>query len=428
MSVKLFLESLEQVAESPYALVGYVIVVIVWAINSWRNYKLKTIAEHLEKLPEEDRLDALKSTYPSLKEGLDAETFLKLTSKQNNLVIILVTLATVVLIVCLAVYKSVEEKRLTSTIDTLSVALQVTRLGADSAKQNSFKKAAGSLESVLKIHPTASGYINLGYVYEEISDTDSAIHAYSNALKLEPNNLSTLNALGYLYKDAGEFEKAITNLNKAIEESSKGSEVWFMAMINRGNVEYEIGRETNDVDKRKKHANIALERFYLPAMAYKGSIKDQDFIAKTLANIGNNYKDTESFAEAEDYLVQALSIKRKLAANPSLAQTLVNMADLYLKQGEYLKAKPLILEAIQTFSITGYELGIGVGYFNLGDIHWAIGEVDEAKKYYQRSIDSFSISSLGGEYKNAPRRRLERMQTNNPPLFVLDEQKSNTSH
>lgn len=100
-----------------------------------------------------------------------------------------------------------------------------------------------------------------------------------------------------------------------------------MAMANLGNVEYEIGRETNQVEERKARSGAAIKKYFLPAMKYKGIIKNRDFVAKTLANIGNCYKDIEDFDSAEDYLIEALSIKRKLTASRSLADTLVNMAD-----------------------------------------------------------------------------------------------------
>ncbi|MCG8668525.1 MAG: hypothetical protein MI867_03860, partial [Pseudomonadales bacterium] len=97
--------------------------------------------------------------------------------------------------------------------------------------------------------------------------------------------------------------------------------------------------------------------------------------------------------------------------------------------GASLSFTPWLSKLVNDMSISylsGYyklddkqAFGMGIRYFNLGDIHWAAGEVEEAKKYYQRSSDSFSISSLGGEYREAPRRRLRRMAENDIPEFVL---------
>ncbi len=420
MELELFLNALKTIGSSPYALTGYVVVAIIWGINLWRNHKLKIIATHLKSLPQKDRLKALELEYKLLpKGGLNAESYIRFTSKQNYLIIALVTIAAIVLIVSLAVYKSIEEKKLLSTVNSLTVALEVTKLGKFSANNNEFAISAGNLESVLKMYPSANGYMNLGYVYEEISDTEASLLAYQKALKLEPNNPKILNALGYLYKDLGKFDKASELLQKAIQNSTVGNDVWFIAMANAGNVIYEIGRKTNDIEKREIKAKKALAEYFVPAIKYKASIKNQDFIAKTLANMGNCYKDIKQFAKAQDHLTEAIAIKRKLAASRSLADTLNNMADLYLKQNRFKEAKPFLIEAMAIFNVTGNELGIGVIYYNLGDIHWAIGEVKEAQSYYKRSVDSFSIASLGGEYKQAPRRRLKRMTDNNTPKFVI---------
>lgn len=419
MDIKTFLSALEYIGTSPYALIGYVVVAIIWGINLWKNHRIKIISEKLKDLPEKDRIKALELEYRLLpKGGLDAESYLKFNSKQNILIIVLVTIAAIVLIASLAVYKSVEENKLASAINTLSVALDVTKLARVSAKNNDFALAAGNLESVLALYPSAKGYMNLGYVYEEISSTDAALLSYRRALELEPSNPDIMNAIGYLYKDLGRFTDANKYLKDAVDNSNVGSEVWFMAMSNLGNVAYEIGRESNDIELRKSQSKIALKSYFLPALEYKGAITNKDFVAKTMANIGNCYKDIGDFENAEDYLTESLSIKRRLAASRSLADTLINMADLFLKQEKYKGAKPKIIEALSIFSITGNELGIGVGYFNLGDIHWALGETNEANNYYKRSVDSFSIANLGGEYEKAPRRRLVRMANNDLPEFV----------
>ncbi len=419
MELHLFLDALKSIGTSPYALIAYVCVVVVWGINLWRNHKLKIIADRLKSLPEKDRIKALELEYKLIpKGGLDAEAYIRFTSRQSRLIIILVTIAAVVLLVSLAIYKSVEEKKLLSATDSLTVALEVTKLGKHSAKSNEFAISAGNLESVLKIYPSPRGYMNLGYVYEEMSNTNSAILAYKNALKLEPNNPEALNAIGYLNKDLGNFEKASVALNKAIKYSKVSSEIWFSAMSNMGNVIYEIGRKSNDTELRKNHSQRALNEYFIPAKQYQGLIKNKDFIAKTIANMGNCYKDIGEFDKALDYLTEAIAIKRKLAASRSLADSLNNMADLLLKQERYQEAKPLLLEALSIFKITGNELGIGVIYFNLGDIYWAAGEVEDARSYYVRSVDSFSVASLGGEYEEAPRRRIRRMANNDFPEFV----------
>ena len=100
--------------------------------------------------------------------------------------------------------------------------------------------------------------------------------------------------------------------------------------------------------------------------------------------------------------------------NPSKITSILNE----LKKEKFDKAKPLLIEALSIFHVTGNDLGIGVGYYNLGDIAWWEGDVEQAKQYYQRSERTFINSNTGGIYLDAPRKRLKRIEENDPPSFV----------
>ncbi|WP_129932948.1 MULTISPECIES: tetratricopeptide repeat protein [unclassified Pseudomonas] len=419
MDIKTFLDALSVIASSPYALVGYALVVIVWGISLWNTRKLQIIGERLKDLPEKDRLKALQLEYKLIpKEGLDSKSFLAMRAQQYKLAIVLAFVLAAVLISCLATYRAIEGEKLSSALRSMSIALEVTKLGKISADNNQYAVAAGNLEAALQAYPTAVGYISLGYIYDELSNTDAAIVAYKKANEMNPSVSDIHNALGYLYKDAGRYELALTHLEKARSLSTPGDDTWFMATANAGNVLYEIGRKTNIPGDRSKQCEKAINEYFLPALEYRGAIKNQNLVASTLANLANCYKDTNRFADAKRAMEDAISIKRRVNANRSLADTLVNMADLLLKEKRYEEAKPYLVEAVSIFLIVQNHLGLGAAYFNLGDIMWVQGKENEAKSYYEQSIEAFSIAHVGGEYDQAPRRRLERMKNGNPPEFV----------
>lgn len=419
MNIKAFLDALSVVAFSPYALVGYVLVVVVFGASLWNSRRLHIIAERLKDLPEGDRLKALELEYRIVpKGGLDSNAFLTLKGKQYKLAIVIAVLLVVVLIACLATYRAVEGARLSSALRSMSVALAVTKLGKLSAESNQFAIAAGNLEAALQAFPSETGYANLGYIYEELSNTHAAILAYTKAVELAPSNGDVHNSLGFLYKDSDQFELATTHLKRARELSTEGDELWFMVMINSGNILYESGRSTNEVAARSQNCRHAISEYYLPALKYRGALKNQDMVARALANLANCYKDVGQLGDARDALQEAVSIKRRTSASRSLAETLVNMADLLLKEERYEQAKPYLLEATPIFVIVQNHFGLGTAYFNLGDIMWAHGNVGEAKRYYEQSIESFSIAHAGGEYEQAPKRRLERMRMGDLPEFV----------
>ncbi|MBK7016740.1 MAG: tetratricopeptide repeat protein [Sulfuritalea sp.] len=419
MDIKTFLDALSVVALSPYALVGYALVVIVWGVSLWNTRKLQIIGERLKDLPEKDRLKALQLEYKLIpKEGLDSKAFLALRAQQYKVAIILAFVLAVVLIACLATYRAIEGEKLSSALRSMSIALEVTKLGKISADNKQYSLAAGNLEAALQAYPSAVGYMSLGYIYDELSNTDAAIVAYKKANEINPSVSDIHNALGYLYKDAGQYELALTHLEKARSLSKPGDDVWFMATANAGNVVYEIGRKTNNTTDRSKQCEKAINEYFLPALNYRGAIKNQNLVAAALANLANCYKDTNRLADARRVTEEAISIKRRVNANRSLADTLVNMADLLLKEARYEEAKPYLIEATSIFVIAQNHLGIGAAYFNLGDIMWAQGKEKEARRYYEQSIEAFSIAHVGGEYDQAPRRRLERLKKRDLPEFV----------
>ncbi|MBO6920508.1 MAG: hypothetical protein JJ858_18940, partial [Rhizobiaceae bacterium] len=107
MELTLFFEALKSVGTSLYALIAYFVVAIIWGVNLWRNYRLRTISEKLKDLPENDRLKALELEYKLVpKEGLDAESYLKYSAKNNLAIIVIITIFAITAIAALALYKS----------------------------------------------------------------------------------------------------------------------------------------------------------------------------------------------------------------------------------------------------------------------------------------------------------------------------------
>lgn len=73
------LEALPSVAVHPYAIIGYVIVVICWTTLAYKAQRNSKLLSNLEKLPQENRLEALRLEMGSieLKEGLSPEQWIR---------------------------------------------------------------------------------------------------------------------------------------------------------------------------------------------------------------------------------------------------------------------------------------------------------------------------------------------------------------
>lgn len=425
MNIETFLKSLSVAATNPLAFVGYLAVIIAWTISYLNSRRLNVIKKSLEQLPKNKRFEALELEYRIVpKGGLTPEIYLKLAGRRYVFFAAVATLIVAIVFVTLASYKTLEEKKLSSAIESMGVALNVTKLGKISADESNFLKAAGNLEGAVEMYPSYTGYLNLGYVYDEISQTDSAAEAYKKALSYNPKSSEALNALGFIYKDKGDLDEAESYLKEALKNTTTENELWFMIMGNLGNVYYERARNEDDLQERKKLAMDSIDRYFLPALSKRGIVRNENLIAKMLAVLANAYKEIGEPNKAEENLKQAVEIKKKLFVNASLADSLNNLADLYLKKNEFAEAKPLLIEALGIFEVVGNELGIATIYLNLGDIAWWDGDVEQAKKFYTRSESAFLTSGIGGAYLSAPRKRLDRIARNDPPEFVKNKNKA----
>jgi hypothetical protein len=78
MEVQIFLDNLKIVASSPYALVGYLTLVVAWVYVVTANRRLTIIGKLLLQLPRKDRLEILKKEYNTIpRAGLSAEQWIK---------------------------------------------------------------------------------------------------------------------------------------------------------------------------------------------------------------------------------------------------------------------------------------------------------------------------------------------------------------
>src|SRR5438046_2660585 len=77
-SMEQFLSHLQEVATSPYALIAYVVIAVLWALVTIKTSRLKAIAGVIKDLPENERVVLLEKDYGyHLKEGMSAGDFLR---------------------------------------------------------------------------------------------------------------------------------------------------------------------------------------------------------------------------------------------------------------------------------------------------------------------------------------------------------------
>jgi predicted TPR repeat methyltransferase len=88
-------------------------------------------------------------------------------------------------------------------------------------------------------------WIQLGNDYFDTHQQKKAIEAYGRALELEPNNPDVLTDQGVMYREAGMFDKAVANFEKANQAAPKHVQ----SLFNLGVV---YANDLHDTDKAVK--------------------------------------------------------------------------------------------------------------------------------------------------------------------------------
>lgn len=92
--------------------------------------------------------------------------------------------------------------------------------GRDATNANRYQEAIAQLQWSIRLAPSATAFINLGYVCKLTGDNLCAESNFKKAIKLEPNSMSSYQNLGVLYEDQRNYEKAAQTYKQAISAAN----------------------------------------------------------------------------------------------------------------------------------------------------------------------------------------------------------------
>ncbi|HET8538687.1 MAG TPA: tetratricopeptide repeat protein [Anaeromyxobacter sp.] len=94
--------------------------------------------------------------------------------------------------------------------------------GMPSAPGPEIQARISSLQSVVARDPkNHQAWVQLGNDYFDTHQPQKAIEAYGRALELKPNDPNVLTDQGVMYRDLGQFDKALANFEKASQADPK---------------------------------------------------------------------------------------------------------------------------------------------------------------------------------------------------------------
>jgi TolB-like protein/Flp pilus assembly protein TadD len=248
----------------------------------------------------------------------------------------------------------------------------------------------------------AEAYTKLAYVYWNKHDVweiysseillDSILSLIEIALSYDKHSSDAFEILGSIYWAIGNFEKAIENLNKAIEYNPNYWEPYW----DLGHMYSAMGRY-----------ELALINFYKATNLHRGK-----FLSETLIGIGNAFRFSGFEKQAKEYFTYAFELERDTSVylytqysagifTEKFEESIIDFEDAYAKDstdssilmwlGIYymmieqydksLKYYNKYLETINSDNLDIHDLR------QIGYVNWQMGNKDKAEYYLNESIN-----------------------------------------
>jgi len=265
-------------------------------------------------------------------------------------------------------------------------------------KKGNLDRAREQFEEAIRSDPRfALAYAGLAEVhlrvYQQRGETDSLIRARSaaeSALALNPGSATAHATYGGVLSEAGQSDRAIVELGKAIEIDSGDPTAYrllaavYQSLGKQDRVE-ETYRKAIEARPGDWRSYSILAAFYYGQQNY---VAAESLFRKVIEltpdnpigyrNLGGVLTSVGRYAEAEELLLKAQSL------NPT-PKTESNLATLYMLMGRYKDAVPLLEKAAEKArqdAPTEYRI-----WGNLGDAYWLAGEpADKTQRTYRHAV------------------------------------------
>lgn len=276
-----------------------------------------------------------------------------------------------------------------------------------------YSKARENAEKSLSLKPEdINTMLLLGNINFESGKYNDAIRAYSDALKLSPENPSLLFNIGASMVKTGDEFSAVEYFKKAGSFDRSG-EIAYRAYSRLGVIYTERNRFDQAVDYLKKASSIRpgdpVSRYNL-GIAYLKQNKKNEALAELekAEELGNNdLQMTEKIGEAyfslNDYEKSLKTYNSLLNTRKRNIKILSRVGEIYYKKGELDKAYNTYKKITEIEPATE---NARIAYLNIGNIMDDTGRYEDAIKAYEKAMtinlkDASAHYNLGIAYKHA---------------------------
>ncbi|MCU7499499.1 MAG: sensor histidine kinase [Ignavibacteria bacterium] len=273
----------------------------------------------------------------------------------------------------------------------------------------------------------AVSYANLGEMYVNLSDFNSAMEYHRKALEIRKSSgdkhgiALSLNSIGGILEHLGNYDMAMKNYYQAIkiaEENSdtkelsvsyslvatlhyilkdypKALEYCSKAMRIREKIDEKYGMANSyelmgliNFDSKKFNESLKYHRL---ALKVKRELDDKIGVAGSYQNLGMVYRQLEKYDLAESYFLKALQMRKDLGEKRGIAASLTSLGEIYIVQGKYPLALDHFLKAFKIRQEIKDKRALIRTYFHLSTAYAKLGNFKKA----------FEIQDLYYNYKDS---------------------------
>jgi signal transduction histidine kinase len=221
----------------------------------------------------------------------------------------------------------------------------------------------------------AQAYNDLGIIYYDKQNFDTAIVLYNKAFEIRKknNDLSGMaklyNKIGVVYQKQGNFDKALENQLNALRlfEQLKDDIGISYSLNNIGIVNQNMGLYDEAI------------RYQLQSIAIKEKINDRYGLAGSYVNVGNIYLLQNNYPKAKEFYLKAEKITRELGDKEYLSNALNNLSRFYIGIKQYKEALPYVDESFALRQSLGDTKGMVSCLINHGKIFIGLQQYDSAE-------------------------------------------------
>ncbi len=200
-------------------------------------------------------------------------------------------------------------------------------------------------------------------------------HSKAKRQDIELRISNTINTIGIVYNDMGEYLEALAHFQEALKIAQKWDhKTTIIKLFNN------IGLMRWQQKKMKK----ALEA-YRNALSIANEMGYKDAIALISLNIGLIHFSKKDLENALEHFNKSLTLNRETGNKRGAALALNNMALIFEMKGKYEITLDHYLASLSLFKDIGHAYGTSLLFCNIGTIHRERGEITEALEFQKKA-------------------------------------------